>query len=497
MAHSNTRDELAFPPPVIPAESGMGAQLTELLATFASSLDNWPGVLFQLDENALGEAVATMLNLVGRAENIAALATAEALTRGTVANSTATGAPGWVAQHATGVDPVVVHRVGAVGAECANLRNAVVAQCLAVGSASVSAAAVALREVPRVLKHLPGADRDAMTLRYLSLTSFGPRALRELSTRIVGEFDPEQLVRDEEVQQQRESVRWLDLSCGLTRLEADLSAAHAATVKHALQFLSAPAAQPWAAGPPVGGPGGPDRAEAGQALERGIVAPECDVRTPAKRRADALMRLVATATDMLDGAAARPVGEVGGSAKLVVTLDYNTLVAGLQETGHLDGAGHRTGAGRLNGLGDLSIARGVIDPRYLPGIGRTSDGDHLDAGSLRRLACDADLIPMVLGGASEPLDVGRAKRLFTGALRAAVIQRDQGCTFPHCDRPPDWCNAHHVNPWWCGGLTTLSNAALLCARHHTIVHRDLLTASVGATGVTWDLTPGRMPTMAS
>ncbi|MDQ2851757.1 MAG: HNH endonuclease [Actinomycetota bacterium] len=453
--------------------------------------------MFQLDENALGEAVATMLTLVGRAENIAALATAEALTRGTVANSTATGAPGWVAQHATGVDPVVVHRVGAVGAECANPRNAVVAQCLAVGSASVSAAAVALREVPRVLKYLPGADRDAMTLRYLSLTPFGSRALKELSTRIIGEFAPEQLVREEEVQQQRESLRWLDLSCGLTRLEADLSAAHAAAVKHALQFLSAPAAQPCPAGPPISGPAGPDRAGAGQALDAGVTPPERDVRTPAKRRADALMRLILTAANVLDGTAARPVGEVGGSAKLVVTLDYNTLVEGLRETGHLDEAGHLTEAGRLIGRGDLSVARGAVDPTYLPGIGRTSDGDYVDAGTLRQLACDADLIPMVLGGASEPLDVGRAKRLFTGALRAAVIQRDQGCTFPHCDRPPDWCNAHHVNPWWSGGQTTLSNAALLCARHHTIVHRDLLTAYVGATGVTWDLTPGLMPKMAS
>ena len=109
------------------------------------------------------------------------------------------------------------------------------------------------------------------------------------------------------------------------------------------------------------------------------------------------------------------------------------------------------------------------------------------------MACDADLIPVVLGGASEPLDVGRAKRLFTGGLRTAIIHRDRHCTFPGCDRPPDWCDAHHVKPWWAGGETTLTNAALLCARHHTIVHRDLLTATVTPTGVTWDTTPGLMP----
>ena len=119
--------------------------------------------------------------------------------------------------------------------------------------------------------------------------------------------------------------------------------------------------------------------------------------------------------------------------------------------------------------------------------------NYLDAGTLRRLACDADLIPAVLGTESEPLDVGRARRLFTGALRTAIIHRDQGCTFPGCDRPPDWCDAHHVIPWWAGGETSLTNAALLCARHHTIVHRDLLTATASTTGVTWDPTPGLMP----
>ncbi len=211
----------------------------------------------------------------------------------------------------------------------------------------------------------------------------------------------------------------------------------------------------------------------------GATAPDRDVRTPGKRRADALVRLVETAANVLDGTASRPVGEIGGTAKLVVTLDYDTLLARLQGTGHLDVADHASA------------------PTYLPGVGRTSDGQLLDAGTLRRLACDADVIPMVLGGACEPLDVGRAKRLFTGALRAAIIHRDQGCTFPDCDRPPDWCDAHHVNPWWSGGETSLANAALLCARHHTIVHRDLLSAHLEAEGVTWNMTPGLMPNMAS
>ncbi|UIJ34773.1 HNH endonuclease signature motif containing protein [Allobranchiibius sp. GilTou73] len=440
----------------MPAPPGTGARLMTRLKEFTADLEQWPEALWQLDEAALGEVVGGMLRITARAENVAALATADALGRGTVANSTATGAPAWVARQAAGVDPVVGRRVGVVGVDCADPRNRVVADALADGSASVPVAAAALREVPRILPQLPTADRDDLLGRYLSLSDHGWRTLRELSTRILGQYAPERLVRDEERQQDCESVFWADLPSGLTRFVAELSSGHAAMVKHALRALSAPA---------------PAETEADNGGR--------DIRTPAKRRADALVRLVDTAAGVLDGTAPRPVGEFGGTAKILVTLDYNTLYEGLREAGQLS---------------EHSSAGCGFASTYLPGIGRTTDGEHLDAGTLRRLACDADLIPVVLGGESEPLDVGRAKRLFTGGLRTAIIHRDQHCTFPGCDRPPDWCDAHHVRPWWAGGETRLTNAALLCARHHTIVHRDLLIATATPTGVTWNLTPGLMPT---
>ncbi|MCB0913080.1 MAG: DUF222 domain-containing protein, partial [Propionibacteriaceae bacterium] len=88
---------------------------------------------------------------------------------------------------------------------------------------------------------------------------------------------------------------------------------------------------------------------------------------------------------------------------------------------------------------------------------------------LRQLACDADLLPAVLGGESEPLDVGRSQRLVTGPIRAALEARDRGCAFPGCDRPPDDCHAHHIIPWWAGGDTALHNLVLVCPHHHGIV----------------------------
>ncbi len=78
---------------------------------------------------------------------------------------------------------------------------------------------------------------------------------------------------------------------------------------------------------------------------------------------------------------------------------------------------------------------------------------------------------VVLGARSEPLDVGRRTPVVPAALRRAVILRDRHCRFPGCDRPPAWCECHHVDHWATGGRTVLGNLLLLCRRHHGLVHR--------------------------
>lgn len=94
------------------------------------------------------------------------------------------------------------------------------------------------------------------------------------------------------------------------------------------------------------------------------------------------------------------------------------------------------------------------------------------ATTLRKIACDADIIPALLGTKGEVLDLGRKTRLFTTAQRLALVARDQGCTFPNCTIPAPWCEAHHVTYWNHGGLTTTSNGALLCSHHHHLIHKD-------------------------
>lgn len=103
------------------------------------------------------------------------------------------------------------------------------------------------------------------------------------------------------------------------------------------------------------------------------------------------------------------------------------------------------------------------------GACEVGSGQRLTPGELRRIACDADILPIVLGGDSEILDVGTTHRLVTPAIRAALTVRDRGCAFPNCDRLPVDCEAHHILPWQHGGPTSLGNLVLLCRHHHAIV----------------------------
>ncbi|WP_457252851.1 DUF222 domain-containing protein [Pedococcus sp. P5_B7] len=179
---------------------------------------------------------------------------------------------------------------------------------------------------------------------------------------------------------------------------------------------------------------------------------ELDPRTPAARRADALLDLVTRAVTAPDGTPRQ------AKTALMVTIDLDVL------------------------------------RRTRRGAGLTLAGDLLTTDTVRRLACDAELIPIVLGSAGQILDHGTAVRLFTPAQVRHLWLRDRGCTFPGCSKPPTWTDAHHLIHWADGGSTDLTNAALLCRAHHTVVHRHRYTATVvdGALGpsVRWDLTPG-------
>ena len=123
-------------------------------------------------------------------------------------------------------------------------------------------------------------------------------------------------------------------------------------------------------------------------------------------------------------------------------------------------------------------------------VGGVDDGTLLGPETVRRLACDGSVVLAAVDRDGYLVDVGDAERLFTPSQLRALYVRDRHCTFPGCRTPGTWCDAHHVRHWADGGATDLDNAALLCGRHHTIVHRDRIAATVGPAGVVWDRTPG-------
>ncbi|MCV9996060.1 HNH endonuclease [Paeniglutamicibacter sp. ZC-3] len=142
-------------------------------------------------------------------------------------------------------------------------------------------------------------------------------------------------------------------------------------------------------------------------------------------------------------------------------------------------------SGTLNGTGvpesgGLRVKVGVlIGYRALLGqcedAGITDHGRPISAASIRRLACNGDILPAVLGTEGEILDLGREARSFSPAQRKALAIRDRGCVVPGCHRPAATTEAHHVKPWQEGGPTSVDNGCLTCAFHHLQVHSGLIT----------------------
>ncbi len=122
----------------------------------------------------------------------------------------------------------------------------------------------------------------------------------------------------------------------------------------------------------------------------------------------------------------------------------------------------------LEGLRDQLGTADLLGGASVPGDDPT--GSRITAAQARRLACTAQLIPAVLGGHSEILDLGRSQRLFTRPQRKALLLRDHTCRAEGCDIPGTWTEAHHWQPWTSGGDTDLANGILLCRHHHQRIH---------------------------
>ncbi|GAB3563623.1 hypothetical protein GCM10027405_18510 [Arthrobacter alkaliphilus] len=201
-------------------------------------------------------------------------------------------------------------------------------------------------------------------------------------------------------------------------------------------------------GPADGGPGGsPDDAAT------------LDRRTRAQKLLDGLLGAckIALASGALPAAG-------GQRPQIMATIAYRDLLGELKELPAFREAGRATGTGSLTFTGPVP------------------------AGTLRKIACDADIIPVVLGGEGQVLDIGRASRIFPAHIRKAIVARDKGCAFPSCTMPAPWCEAHHITYWSRGGPSSVENGVLLCSHHHHLIHKEEWHIQIQA-GVPWFIPP--------
>ncbi|GAA1260833.1 HNH endonuclease signature motif containing protein [Oryzihumus leptocrescens] len=361
----------------------------------------------------------------------------EGLERGEVASSTCSTAAGWVLEWApsyraggTG-DLVKVAQacigkpVGAGAAQVLDHGSVQrVRSCVLAGRVRVRCAAVALTEMHKLGPRLTPAALPTVWEGFLAVAEeAGPREFRGLRERIIATHG-----RQDEFQVRQDRLRHgVSLSAGR---------ADDGMVEYQLRLDPEGASVLEAAIGPLSAPNPVD----------GI----SDLRNSDQRRGDALVEACRRST-------AAGEAPVQTKAQVFVTMDFESLRDAC-------GSGTVLGAGGVHGNGTL-----------------------LGPETVRRIACDAAVIPVVLGTQGEVLDLGRTRRLFSPAQLKHLWLRDGGCTIPGCAAPPWWCDGHHVIHWANGGATDVGNAALLCGRHHTIVHQRGWTATVAATGVTWHL----------
>jgi len=369
---------------------------------------------YGLSDASLCDAMVAAHDVVSKATAALGLLVREAHGRDLPRRRDATSAVGWL-RDLLRITPAEARLLVALGETLGGrptLADAVVAGAVNTGQASA---------IGRVLADVP-AEEPVLVDKVEAILvdearQFEPTILARLGERVLAHINPEladarlrdRLEREEKQARQRRGLTLSSDGFGGTRISGVLDSECAAIVGAAIEPLAKPA--------------------------RGDDGP--DLRTPAARRADALVDVCRLA--LASGA----LPDNGGQPpQLNVTVDFDAL------------------------------RRGVA-------IGQLDTGQRLSPATTRRLACAARVLPVVLNGNGVPIDVGRSRRPYTGAARVAVLLRDGGCAFPGCDRPPRWTDVHHIVAWQHGGATDRDNGVALCGHHHRLIHTSAWTVQLG------------------
>ncbi|MBA2507662.1 MAG: DUF222 domain-containing protein [Nocardioidaceae bacterium] len=307
-----------------------------------------------------------------------------------------------------------------------NQRCPVTRAALSAGEVNTEQAAVIVVAMGRLPRDVTDNQRRACEAHLVDLAAtFGPEELRVLGRRVWEAVDPEgadaaegRLLAAEEAAARATTVLHLrPQDDGSTRGRFVIPAAQADMLQAALQAMLAPRRP------------SPDRTMGEQSVD-----PDLD-----NERLPYAQRLGLAFCEVIEHLPVEQLPQAGRSTPTVtVTMSLSALVTGV-------------------------------------GAATLSTGTMISAGQARRLACNADLVPQVLGGDSVVLDAGRARRFHNRQQRAVMGTTQVGCIADGCDRPPAWCEAHHPTPWAAGGQTDVNGdhgGVLLCGRHHHLVHAN-------------------------
>jgi len=320
---------------------------------------------------------------------------------------------------------------------------------LAVGQVTPEHASVAVRALRGLPAHvLRDRREDVDTLLTGHATTFDPATTTNLARHLLATVVPDRADHlDTQAHLRRELYLGVD-STGMGVLRGQLDPATTAGLKAVLDHLSAPHR-----GPVV--TDGDTEGDADQNGQTGLGIN--DTRTAAQRRHDALAEMTRAAAGALQTSV-----RAGEPPRVVVHTTPEQIAAA--HAG--DGSAFHPPAGAAS-----CEQTGPLTP-----------------GSLALLACDAVIDRIVLNQSGRVLELTSLGRFFTHAQRRALGARDGGCAFPGCDRPPSWCDAHHIIFWTDGGPTTIENGVLLCGPHHTEIHCGQWEITT-CDGISWFVPP--------
>jgi HNH endonuclease len=455
---------------------GYGDQLVAVLSAATDLLADLPARVSRLT----GPDLDVVLPVIDR---LAALAgagrytiIADAEQRGEVASSQAGTTMQWVADRCPSLDSRDAGLVAKAVRELATPQLRTAAEAVAAGRLSVPAGCVLAAEWRQLEPLVEPTAAEAVLAGLVAMGEVdGSAGIRRLRPAMLARYGLGEVLQDVEDRHAGLTVLSCghDIGGGITEYRLRLNPEARAVVEAAINALSAPK----------------------------VVGGVKDSRTVDQRRGDALVEVcrraqtlkLATITTTDTTAAAdrsndtKPDSDTDTDtgAGTTVSTDSAATTPGTVVWGRVVPAGVKSTVLVTIGLDDLR-------DRTRPGVlvGGVDGGTPLGPETVRKLACDGNIIPVLLGGHGQILEIGGARRAFTSAQVRALWLRDRHCTFPGCTAPGTWCDAHHIRHWADGGDTDLANGTLLCGRHHTIVHRDRLMALVTPSGVRWSRIPG-------